>query len=57
MPAFIYRKHMLSFFLFDPDGIIAGESGAAAGIFMLFAGSFILYLLGILLFERKDLHI
>lgn len=71
IPAFMYVLQMLAnvggnaenakyftfFTLFDPDGIIAGESGAAAGIFMLFAGSVILYLLGNLLFERKDLHI
>lgn len=71
IPAFMYVLQMLAnvggkaenakyftfFTLFNPDGMIAGESGAIAGIFVLFAGSVMLYVLGIMTFERKDLHI
>lgn len=71
IPAFMYVLQMLAnvgkdaenakyftfFTLFDPDGIIAGERNAMAGIFILFAGAVALYLLGIIIFERKDLHI
>ena len=71
IPAFMYVLQMLAnvggnaekakyftfFTLFNPDGIIAGESSAALGTFMLFAGAVVLYILGIMVFERKDLHI
>ena len=71
IPAFMYVLQMLAnvggkaenakyftfFTLFNPDGMIAGESGAIAGIFVLLAGSVMLYVLGIMTFERKDLHI
>lgn len=50
-------KYFTFFTLFHPDGIIAGESSALAGIFTLFAGAVLLYVLGIMVFERKDLHI
>ncbi len=33
------------------------ESSAAAGAIVLFAGAAVLYVLGIMVFERKDLHI
>ena len=71
IPAFMYVLRMLAnvggdaekakyftfFTLFHPDGIIAGESSAIASAFVLFAGAVILYALGIMIFERKDLHI
>ncbi|MCX4340335.1 MAG: ABC transporter permease, partial [Lachnospiraceae bacterium] len=50
-------KYITFFTLFDPDGIIAGESSAIVGVFVLLAGAVILYALGIMIFERKDLHI
>lgn len=71
IPAFMYVLQMLAnvggkaenakyftfFTLFNPDDMIAGESGAIVGIFVLLAGSVMLYVLGIMTFERKDLHI
>lgn len=71
IPAFMYVLQMLAnvggdaekakyltfFTLFHSEGIIAGESSAIAGIFVLLAGAVILYALGIMVFERKDLHI
>lgn len=50
-------KHFTFFTLFNSNGIIAGENNSIIGIFVLFAGSIILYTLGIILFEKKDLHI
>ena len=50
-------KYFTFFTLFGPEGIVAGESGAIAGAAVLFAGAAVLYALGIMLFERKDLHI
>ena len=71
IPAFMYVLQMLAnvggdaekvkyftfFTLYNPDGIIAGESSAIIGIFMLFAAAVVLYVLGIVIFEKKDLHI
>ena len=71
IPAFMYVLQMLAnvggnaekakyftfFTLFDPDSIIAGESRAIAAALVLFAGAVVLYILGIVIFERKDLHI
>ena len=71
IPAFMYVLQMLAnvgqnaekakyftfFTLYSPDGIIAGESSAIIGICVLLAGAVLLYALGIMLFERKDLHI
>ena len=71
IPAFMYVLQMLAnvggnaekakyftfFTLFRPDSIIVGESGAILGVFVLLAGAFILYVLGIMIFERKDLNI
>lgn len=70
IPAFMYVLQMLAnvggnaekakyftfFTLFDPDNIIAGESSAIAAVLVLFAGAVVLYILGIVIFERKDLH-
>lgn len=50
-------KYFTFFTLFRPDGIIAGESNAIVGVFVLLGGAVILYALGIMIFERKDLHI
>lgn len=50
-------KYFTFFTLFSPDGLIAGEGGAAMGATSLFAGAALLYLLGIAIFDRKDLHI
>ncbi len=71
IPAFMYVLQMLAngggdaekakyftfFTWFRPDGMIAGESSAIASAFILFAGAVMLYALGIMIFERKDLHI
>lgn len=71
IPAFMYVLQMLAnvggdaekakyftfFTLFDPDGIIAGESGAMIGALVLFTGAVVLYVLGIMVFEKKDLQI
>ncbi len=50
-------KYFTFFTLFNPDGIIAGEGSAVVGIFVLLAGAVLLYASGIMVFERKDLHI
>lgn len=71
IPAFMYVLQMLAnvggkaekakyftfFTLFHPEGIMNGESSSIAGILMLFAGAVVLYGLGMIVFERKDLHI
>lgn len=71
IPAFMYILQMLAnagknaenakyftfFTLFDPDGITAGENSAIAGMFILLASAVVLYVLGILIFDKKDLHI
>lgn len=50
-------KYFTFFTLFNPEGIIAGESSATVGVLMLFIGAVVLYVLGIMIFDRKDLHI
>lgn len=45
------------FTLFRPEDIIGGESSAIAGMLILLGGAAVLYVLGIMVFERKDLHI
>ena len=50
-------KYFTFFALFDPDGIIASDSSAIVGMFMLLAGAAVLYITGVIVFERKDLHI
>ena len=71
IPAFMYVLQMLAnvggdaekakyftfFTLFNPEGMIACESSAIASAFVLFAGAVMLYALGIMIFERRDLHI
>lgn len=50
-------KYFTFFTLFDPNGMIARESSAMTGTAVLFVGAVILYLLGITIFDRKDLYI
>ncbi len=50
-------KYFTFFTLFYPDGIVAGESKAVAGILILLAGAIVFYISGIIIFDRKDLHI
>ena len=52
-----WAKYFTFFTLFHPEGLIAGENSAIAGIFILLAGAVILYAAGIMVFERKDLSI
>ena len=50
-------KYVTFFTLFNADGIIAGESGATAGIIVLLGGAVLLYAAAITVFSQKDLHI
>lgn len=50
-------KYFTFFTFFNPDGIIAGESSATAGILMLLPAGAVLYILGVMVFERKDFNI
>lgn len=50
-------KYFTFFTLFNPDGIIAKESGAAIGALVLLFGALVLYLIGIVVLDRKDMHI
>ncbi len=50
-------KYFTFFTLYDPNGILAGERGAYAGIGILLIGALALYAAGILVFCRKDLSI
>ena len=50
-------KYFTFFTLFNPLGIITKDSSAMIRVFTLFLGSIVLYLLGIIIFSRKDLHI
>ena len=50
-------KYFTFFTLFDADGLVAGESKAIISVLILFTGASILYALGIMIFDRKDLHI
>jgi ABC-2 type transport system permease protein len=50
-------KYATFFTLFNPDGIIAGESGAMGGVWVLFAGAALLFALAITVFTRRDLSI
>lgn len=52
-----WLKYVTCFTLFDAEGIVAGQGSAAAGAAVLLAGAVVLYGLGVLVFERKDLHI
>lgn len=50
-------KYFTFFTLFNPDGIIAGDSNAMIGIAVLLVGAIVLYMLGTIVFSKKDLHI
>lgn len=50
-------KYFTFFTLFDPEGLVARESGALAGAALLGLGGLALYGLGAAAFCRKDLHI
>lgn len=50
-------KYFTFFTLFSPDGILAGESRAMVSVLILLAGAAVFYALGIMIFDRKDLHI
>lgn len=50
-------KYFTFFTLFDPNGIIANESSAIIGAIALGIGGVGLYLTGIMIFDKKDLHI
>lgn len=71
IPTFMYVMQMLAnvggsaekakyfslFTLFSPEGIVAGESGSLIGVCILLLGSMMLFIMGIVVFDRKDLHI
>lgn len=50
-------KYFTFFTLFRPEEIVAGESGAMIGVMVLFVGGIALFILGITVFRKKDLHI
>ncbi|MDR2492623.1 MAG: hypothetical protein LBD25_04100 [Coriobacteriales bacterium] len=50
-------RYATFFTLFDPDGLIAGETAAIAGIVVLFVGACALFVAAIVVFSKKDLHI
>ena len=50
-------KYFSLFTLFDANGIVAGESAAAAGVLVLLAGAVVLFAAGVAAFCKKDLHI
>ena len=50
-------KYFTFFTLFDPNGIVAGNSGAITGMIVLLIGAVILFTAGIAVFCRKDLNI
>ena len=45
----------VSFTLFDANGIAAGDAGALTGTFALLAGAVAMYILGCMIFCKKDL--
>ena len=50
-------KYFTFFTLFNADGLIAGKSSAVLGVVILLAGAVLLYTLGILAFNKKDLYL
>lgn len=50
-------KYFTFFTLFNPDGIISGETGAIIGLAVLLCGGIVLFTLGIMVFSKKDLYI
>lgn len=50
-------KYFTFFTLFDPNGLIQGETQAFINAVILLLGSFVFFSLGVLSFCKKDLHI
>ncbi|MFH1880760.1 MAG: ABC transporter permease subunit [Bacillota bacterium] len=50
-------KYATFFTLFNPNAIIAGESGAMGGVIVLFAGAAFLYAAAVIIFSRRDLSV
>lgn len=50
-------RYFSLFTLFDPKGIVAGDTGAVWGVLVLLLGALVLYSLSVIIFSRKDLHI
>ena len=50
-------KYFTFFTLLNADGLIAGKSSAVLGVVILLAGAVLLYTLGILAFNKKDLYL
>lgn len=50
-------KYFTFFTLFNANGVVAGESNAILGAVVLAIGAVILYVIGITVFCKKDLHI
>lgn len=50
-------KYFTFFTLFNPNGLIAGETAALAGAAVLFVGALALFFAAVEVFARKDLHI
>ncbi len=50
-------KYFTFFTLFDASGMAAGENSAVLGMLALLAGAAALYMAGIAVFCKKDLHI
>ncbi|MCI8327494.1 MAG: ABC transporter permease [Lachnospiraceae bacterium] len=50
-------KYFTFFTLFQPDSIIANESGAILSFVVLLIGAVVMYVLGIVVFSKKDLYI
>ena len=53
----VMAKYFTFFTLFDAEGIVAGKSGATAGVFVLLIGGIALFISGVAVFCKKDLHI
>lgn len=50
-------KYFTFFTLFNPENLLAGEGHAILGVGILFVSAVLLYTLGIVIFDRKDLYI
>ena len=50
-------KYFTFFTLYNPDDIIAGGGESVVSILILLIGAVILYTLGIIIFDRRNLHI
>lgn len=50
-------KYFTFFTLYNPDGIISGDGSAVLGAVILLVGGVALYVIGIGVFNKKDMHI